>query len=599
MTDVRGKTVVVTGTFGRARAEVEAALTERGAKVTGSVSKKTELLFAGADAGSKLDKARELGIPILDEATLEALLAGGASRPDAGPEAGPAGQPALFDLLHGWCTLLARRKDLTCTLEVGRGGKAPARYPEDARAFAARARRFTFTYTGQDLSGALHLSLEGEQEDASLVLDDEEVDPDTMFVVEPDVDGTGHAAWYVIERKHAEIVWDVEQTRRFASLTAYLTAGASRGFSSSPSWQAGDAESALAAQSLPTSTPPETIRAALVAQGATDEMAGALVRWLGGAAALLVPKAQAKETRAEATTTEGAAGKSAPAKSAAGKSTAAKSTAGKSTAGKAPAKSGAWPAKLRARLTASRRPIADEASGFLPTLEQAWAALGGAGPIPSELSAKDEDARVTQHRFVSWKDSTGRVFAEEPWNALLTLWLGRGDWRFVLQRLLDKKGALKKDLDNDPGAPWFAVRRHAWAASQASFDEAWSLAKPIYERLRVEATVAQWQLVRQRDFMAFAFDRAGTVEPHLRAFVDGTLGPIAEVNALASVCTDPGLVAQVVEKRKRLGPEVDFVFDMVETLGPAAIPFLESLAPTGTHDKARVTAALQVARALG
>ena len=66
-----GKTIVLTGTLA---AFERSALTERleslGAKVTGSVSKKTHLLIAGTDAGSKLDKARELGVPIWDEAEL-------------------------------------------------------------------------------------------------------------------------------------------------------------------------------------------------------------------------------------------------------------------------------------------------------------------------------------------------------------------------------------------------------------------------------------------------------------------------------------------------------------------------------------------------
>jgi DNA ligase (NAD+) len=72
-----GKTLVLTGTLptlGRddAKALIEAA----GGKVSGSVSKKTHWVVAGEEAGSKLDKARELGVPVLDEAGLQALLRG-------------------------------------------------------------------------------------------------------------------------------------------------------------------------------------------------------------------------------------------------------------------------------------------------------------------------------------------------------------------------------------------------------------------------------------------------------------------------------------------------------------------------------------------
>jgi DNA ligase (NAD+) len=49
------------------RDEAQAALESRGHKVTGSVSKKTDYVVAGADAGSKLDKAKELGVTVLDE----------------------------------------------------------------------------------------------------------------------------------------------------------------------------------------------------------------------------------------------------------------------------------------------------------------------------------------------------------------------------------------------------------------------------------------------------------------------------------------------------------------------------------------------------
>lgn len=69
-----GKVFVITGTLSQPRDEIKQRLIALGAKVTGSVSKKTDYLIAGADAGSKLTKAETLGIAILDESGLNELL---------------------------------------------------------------------------------------------------------------------------------------------------------------------------------------------------------------------------------------------------------------------------------------------------------------------------------------------------------------------------------------------------------------------------------------------------------------------------------------------------------------------------------------------
>ncbi|MFI5314376.1 MAG: NAD-dependent DNA ligase LigA [Myxococcota bacterium] len=71
-----GKTLVITGTLAEPRSTWKSRVEAAGGKVTGSVSKKTDFLLAGENAGSKLEKARELGVRVIDEAQAARLVAG-------------------------------------------------------------------------------------------------------------------------------------------------------------------------------------------------------------------------------------------------------------------------------------------------------------------------------------------------------------------------------------------------------------------------------------------------------------------------------------------------------------------------------------------
>jgi DNA ligase (NAD+) len=76
--DLTGKTFVVTGTLQRyARDEIEGLIKQLGGKATGSVSKNTDFVVAGEKAGSKLDKARQLGVKVLTEKEFEELIGRG------------------------------------------------------------------------------------------------------------------------------------------------------------------------------------------------------------------------------------------------------------------------------------------------------------------------------------------------------------------------------------------------------------------------------------------------------------------------------------------------------------------------------------------
>jgi len=72
-----GKTLVLTGALPTLRREEATAMIEAaGGRVSASVSKKTHFVVAGGEAGSKLEKARSLGVPVIDEAELRRLAGG-------------------------------------------------------------------------------------------------------------------------------------------------------------------------------------------------------------------------------------------------------------------------------------------------------------------------------------------------------------------------------------------------------------------------------------------------------------------------------------------------------------------------------------------
>lgn len=70
----KGKTVVITGTMSVSRGDIKKMLEELGAKVSSSVSKKTDYVIYGEEAGSKYDKAIELGVTVLTEEEMNNMI---------------------------------------------------------------------------------------------------------------------------------------------------------------------------------------------------------------------------------------------------------------------------------------------------------------------------------------------------------------------------------------------------------------------------------------------------------------------------------------------------------------------------------------------
>jgi DNA ligase (NAD+) len=72
--ELAGETWVITGTLSRPRDEIAELIRRHGGNVSGSVSKKTSYVLAGEEAGSKLDKAKSLGVPVVDEKQLRTRI---------------------------------------------------------------------------------------------------------------------------------------------------------------------------------------------------------------------------------------------------------------------------------------------------------------------------------------------------------------------------------------------------------------------------------------------------------------------------------------------------------------------------------------------
>jgi BRCT domain type II-containing protein len=141
----RGKTIVLTGTFTTMkRAEAEKILREAGATIGSSVGKKTDLLVHGDDAGSKLDKAVSLGVALMTEAEMVALLTAsgggaaqlaGASEKLAEAAADATEMSKVAAELRAFVQALKKRKDIQVTVaEVGRkAGKGKLAQLEHAK----------------------------------------------------------------------------------------------------------------------------------------------------------------------------------------------------------------------------------------------------------------------------------------------------------------------------------------------------------------------------------------------------------------------------------------------------------------------------------
>ena len=343
-----GKTVVLTGTFATMkRAAAEALLAAVGAKMSGSISAKTDLLIHGADAGSKLSKARGLGVATMTEPEMVALLqgagaggqqlAGAAAKMGAQREAEDkklgAARPIIDavnkkqiakygrtipQLLRSWIRLFAQRPDIHVMKNTSGAPTSTAtvaslaqRLPPEVLALAADSGPLHFWWVFADQRENIGGSSEGHNGGrinlvgfkhfrwwdrptdwdwvtfkAQAMFDELQAEGSTMLSYDP-----GQS-----ESKAMLVFDDANDVERhpMGTVESYLTDGARRGFvwywPKLDYWEANDYVARLFKKSIPRTTPGPAIRAGLMARGLDAAEAEAIWRWLGRDAVLLLPK---------------------------------------------------------------------------------------------------------------------------------------------------------------------------------------------------------------------------------------------------------------------------------------------------------------------
>ncbi len=343
-----GKTVVLTGTFATMkRSAAEALLAGVGAKMSGSISAKTDLLIHGADAGSKLSKAQGLGVKTMTEAEMVAVLqgagaggqqlAGAAEKMAAqrGAEASKLGAArpiidavnarqvekygrTIPELLRLWIRLFAQRPDIHVRTNTHGAPTSTAtvaaltqRLPPDILALAAGSGPLHFCYVFADQREGMDGSSEGYNGGrinlvgfkhfrwwdrpaewdfvsfkAQAMFDELQAEGSTMLSHDPGESETD--ALLVFD--------DANDCERHPMGTSeeYLTQGARRGFvwywPKLEYWEANDFVAKLFKGSIPRTSTEAAIRSGLVARGLDAAEADSMWRWLGRDAVLLIPK---------------------------------------------------------------------------------------------------------------------------------------------------------------------------------------------------------------------------------------------------------------------------------------------------------------------